>query len=115
MHAGHALLHPLSTEKPLYSVRVQKFSLFVSSFLLTYKNLMKFNKAKCKMLNLRQGNPRYKYRLGAERLEISPLKKDLGVLMNEKPDMSQQCVLAAWNANSIWAASKEGWPARRGR
>ncbi|PKU34263.1 rna-directed dna polymerase from mobile element jockey-like [Limosa lapponica baueri] len=65
------------------------------------KNLMKFNKDKCKVLHLGKHNPGVQHRLGSTRLGSSTVERDLGVLVDDKLNMSEQCAAVAKQANRM--------------
>ncbi|GAB0179553.1 cAMP-dependent protein kinase inhibitor alpha [Grus japonensis] len=73
---------------------------------LAHVRIMKFNKTKCKVLHLSQGNHQFQYRVGNEWIENSSADKDLEILVEEKLDFSWQSVLAAQKANHILGCIK---------
>ncbi|KFV72086.1 hypothetical protein N308_05504, partial [Struthio camelus australis] len=76
------------------------------------RNLLKFNQGKCRVLHLGRNNPMPQDRLGADLLESSSAEKDLGVLVDNKLTMSQQCALGAKKAKGILGCIRQSVASR---
>ena len=73
-------------------------------------NCMKSSKARCKVRHVGQGN--HKHRLGGEWIESNPAENDLGLVVDKKLNMTQQCALAAQEANCIVGCIKRSVASR---
>lgn len=62
---------------------------------------MMFNSAKCKCLHMGYGNPKYDYFIDTDPIESVSEEKDLGIIMHDSLDPSQQVAKVVKTANQV--------------
>ena len=62
---------------------------------------MAFNVAKCKVMHIGHGNPRYEYSMQNTPLEVTEEERDLGVITSSKLKPGAQCTKAAKTAQAV--------------
>ena len=70
-------------------------------------NRMKFNRDKCQVLHLGKRKQMHSYKIGDTWLSNTTSEKGLGIVVDHKLNMSQQCDVAAKKQMLFWAALVE--------
>jgi len=73
---------------------------------------MQFNKDKCKVLHLAKHNPGVQYWLGSTLLRTNSVERELGVLVDHVINMSEECAVAANQANRMLGCIKKDMTSR---
>ena len=76
------------------------------------RNLVRFNKSKCRALHLGWNNHIHQYRLGDDLLKNNSDEKNLGVLVDNRLAVSQQCAFVAKKVNGILGCIKKSMASR---
>lgn len=80
-----------------------------------HSDLMKFNKCEVQVQGPTVGLGQSQAHTGWGETGSSPKEKVLGMLVDMKFSISQQCMLAVQKATILWAAFKVLWPSGQGR
>ena len=75
------------------------------------ENCLRFNKGKSRVLQLGKNSPMDQHRLEDDMLVNKSVEKDVGVLVDNKLSMRQQCVLLAKKPMASWDALGAALPA----